>query len=388
MRSTIYLRLIHTKRMVEARGLAHRVLDKQCGKRAFCVDRLRLVSEQNRPRCNDILGKGISMRSAKIYRYTLPMDSGVVLRNTKLTEREGLVIELERDGKVGRGEIAPLPSFSVETRQQAEAQLKDVLLAWCEGVDLDDRGLYPSVAFGVSMAKLELTQTLPSQGSYQLAALCTGDPDDLLPVLNAIEGQKVAKVKVGLYEPSRDGMIVNLLLESIPDLTIRLDANRVWSLEKAQQFAKFIAPSRRSRIAFVEEPCLQPGDSFSFAIDTGIAIAWDETLQHAMRDPDFRLEDLNGAKAIIIKPTLIGSVERCQQLIEKAQSLGIKVVISSSMESSLGLTQLARLSHWLLPDEVPGLDTLNLFQTQLEVPWPNSPLPLTPLTDQTMIWKA
>ncbi len=39
-------------------------------------------------------------------------------------------------------------------------------------------------------------------------------------------GEKVAKVKVGLWEAVRDGMVVNLLLEAIPDLQLRLDANR------------------------------------------------------------------------------------------------------------------------------------------------------------------
>jgi O-succinylbenzoate synthase len=40
-------------------------------------------------------------------------------------------------------------------------------------------------------------------------------------------------------------------------------------------------------------------------------------------------------------------------------------VISSSIESSLGLTQLARIAAWLTPDTIPGLDTLNLMQAQL-----------------------
>jgi O-succinylbenzoate synthase len=157
---------------------------------------------------------------------------------------------------------------------------------------------------------------------------------------------------------------------------------------KSQKFAKKIAPSLRSRIAFIEEPCQVPGDSFSFAIDTGIAIAWDETLQHAMRKDDFKLEDLNGAKAVIIKPTLIGSIDRCIELIEKAKSLGIKAVISSSIESSFGLTQLARIAKWQLPDEVPGLDTVGLFAQQLEIPWPGCELPVTTLSEQALIWQV
>ncbi|EGU52524.1 O-succinylbenzoate synthase [Vibrio orientalis CIP 102891 = ATCC 33934] len=328
------------------------------------------------------------MRSAKLYRYELPMDSGVILREQRLKHREGFVVELSSGGDVGRGEIAPLPGFSVETMDEVYSQLVEQLELWQQGSELKLDELYPSVAFGLSMAQLELNKELPANGCYQAAPLCSGDPDELLPKLNAMTGEKVAKIKVGLYEPIRDGMLVSLFLESIPDLTLRLDANRAWSAEKAQQFAKKIAPSLRGRIAFIEEPCQVPGDSFSFAINTGIAIAWDETLQHAIRKDDFKLEDLNGAKAIVIKPTLIGSVERCIELIDRAKSLGIKAVVSSSIESSLGLTQLARFAHWQLPDEVPGLDTVGLFAQQLEIPWPSSELPVVGLSEQPLLWQS
>lgn len=328
------------------------------------------------------------MRSAKLYRYELPMDSGVILRDQRLKQREGFVVELALDGDTGLGEVAPLAGFSIETMDEAYSQLVEQLALWQQGVELNFDGLYPSVAFGLSMAQMELMQQLPQHGVYQAAPLCSGDPDELIPKLNAMSGQKVAKIKVGLYEPIRDGMLVSLFLESIPDLTLRLDANRAWSAEKAQQFAKKIAPSLRGRIAFIEEPCQVPGDSFSFAIDTGIAIAWDETLQHAIRRDDFKLEDLNGAKAIVIKPTLLGSVERCIALIQRAKELGIKAVVSSSIESSLGLTQLARLAYWQLPDEIPGLDTVGLFAQQLEVAWPGCELPLTSLSDQALIWQS
>ncbi|UUM31451.1 o-succinylbenzoate synthase [Vibrio japonicus] len=328
------------------------------------------------------------MRSAKLYRYELPMDSGVILREQRLTVREGFIVELVQDGQLGRGEVAPLPGFSLESMDEAYSQLVEQLALWQQGKELHLDELHPSVAFGISMAQLELDKILPEEGCYQAAPLCTGDPDELLPKLNAMQGDKVAKIKVGLYEPIRDGMLVNLFLESIPDLSLRLDANRAWTAEKAQQFANKIAPSLRQRIAFIEEPCQSPGDSFSFAINTGIAIAWDETLQHAIKEESFALQDLNGAKAIIIKPTVIGSVERCIGLIEKAKTLGIKAIISSSIESSLGLTQLARLAQWQLPEEVPGLDTIGLFAQQLEVAWPGCELPVSSLSEQALIWQC
>ncbi|WP_162063158.1 o-succinylbenzoate synthase [Vibrio taketomensis] len=328
------------------------------------------------------------MRTAKLYRYALPMDSGVILRDNRLKEREGFVVELGEDGRLGRGEIAPLPGFSTETLDEAYTQLIEQLAMWQRGAEIDYSELCPSVAFGLSMALLEMEDGLPIQGIYRSAPLCSGDPDELLPKLMAMEGKKVAKIKVGLYEPIRDGMVANLFLESIPDLNLRLDANRAWTKEKALKFASYITPSFRQRIEFIEEPCQLPGDSFSFAIGTGIAIAWDETLQHAVRKPDFQLDDFNGVKTIIIKPTLIGSVQLCIDLITRAKALGIKAVISSSIESSLGLTQLARFAKWQLPDEVPGLDTIGLFAKQLETPWPDVDLPLSRLSDQALIWQA
>ncbi len=329
------------------------------------------------------------MRSAKLYRYRLPMDSGVILREERLHEREGFIVEVNQDGKVGRGEVAPLPTFSVESVEEAGIQLQEQLAIWAQGGEtIDYDQLYPSVAFGLSAALAELDDLIPQEGNFFCAPLCAGDPDGLVEKLQKLPGKKVAKIKVGLYEVIRDGITVNLFLEAIPDLSLRLDANRAWTLEKAEKFASKISPSLRQRIAYIEEPCKSPRDSISFAIDTGIAVGWDETLQQSLRDPDFRLENLTGVKAIIIKPTVIGSVQRCQYLVEKAKKLGIQPVISSALESSLGLCQLARMSRWLLPDEVPGLDTLNLFKQQLEVSWPGSELPVVSLEDQEVIWHS
>lgn len=325
------------------------------------------------------------MRQAKLYRYQLPMDSGVILREQKLHTREGWIVQLEERGNVGLGEIAPLVGFSNETMEEAFVELREHLSAWINGTNFNFDDMLPSVAFGLSMAELECHNELPEQGFYEAAPLCVGDPDDLIPKLEALSGQKIAKIKVGIYEPIRDGMLVNLFLESIPELKLRLDANRAWTPEKAAKFAEYIKPSFRQRISFIEEPCKQPGQSLTFGIETGIAIGWDETLQQAAQQPDFKLEELTGAKAIVVKPTLIGSVDKCISLIKKADSLGWKAVISSSIESSIGLNQLARLAALLTPNEVPGLDTMQLFKQQLETPWPDCDLPISLLTDHDLV---
>ena len=242
--------------------------------------------------------------------------------------------------------------------------------AWREGEDpaLPD---VPSVAFGISCALAELDGSLPEAANYRAAPLCTGDPDELFALLSAMPGEKVAKIKVGLYEAVRDGMVVNLLLEAIPDLHLRLDANRAWTPLGAQQFAKYVNPAYRSRIAFLEEPCKTRDDSRAFARETGIAIAWDESL----READFAFAAEPGVRAVVIKPTLTGSLDKVREQVAAAHAAGLTAVISSSIESSLGLTQLARIAAWLTPDTVPGLDTLNLMQAQLIRQWPGSTLP-------------
>ncbi|MEI7310117.1 o-succinylbenzoate synthase [Pectobacterium carotovorum] len=323
------------------------------------------------------------MRQVTLYRYSVPMEAGVVLRNQRLKTRDGLIVRLQDGERLGWGEIAPLPEFSVETLAEAESAALEQLQSWAAGQAFSD-DLLPSVAFGLSCAQAELDQHLPQAADYRKAPLCSGDPDELFEMLQAMPGEKVAKIKVGLYEAVRDGMIVNVLLEALPDLKLRLDANRSWTRAKADGFARYVAPSLRSRIAFLEEPCKTREESREFARETGINIAWDESV----READFRVEAESGVSAIVIKPTLVGSLARCQQLVQEAHQAGLTAVISSSIESSLGLTQLARLAHWLTPDTVPGLDTLDLMQAQVIQRWPDSALPLLAAEQLDVVWQS
>ena len=248
------------------------------------------------------------MRRAQVYRWQIPMDAGVVLRERRLKTRDGFFVHLQQDEREGWGEISPLPGFSLESLDDAQSALLAWADAWREGADpaLPD---VPSAAFGISCALAELDDSLPEEANYRAAPLCTGDPDELFALLSAMPGEKVAKIKVGLYEAVRDGMVANLLLEAIPDLHLRLDANRAWTPLKAQQFAKYVNPAYRRRIAFLEEPCKTRDDSRAFARETGIAIAWDESL----REDDFEFIAEPGVSAVVIKPTLTGSLAKVRE---------------------------------------------------------------------------
>lgn len=323
------------------------------------------------------------MRKAKIYSFSLPMEAGIILRYQRLKTRDGLLICLQDGDNEGWGEISPLPEFSQETLVEATTEAIDWLTEWVKEGKISESKM-PSVAFGCSCALAELSGELPQAADYRKAPLCSGDPDDLILSLDAMGGEKVAKVKVGLYEAVRDGMVANILLEAVPELKLRLDANRSWTRAKADGFAKYVNPEYRGRIAFLEEPCKTREESLQFAADTGINIAWDESV----READFKVEAQPGVSAIIIKPTLTGSLTYCRSLVEEAHQLGLQAVISSSIESSFGLTQLARIASWLTPDTIPGLDTVSLIQSQLIRPWPQCDIPVQLLDELTVVWQS
>lgn len=325
------------------------------------------------------------MRSAQLYHYSIPLEAGVVLRDRRLKNRDGLILRLQQDGRSGLGEIAPLPGFSTESLDQAIDAVRRWLAGWLTDVlpRADDIGLpgqmLPSAAFGISCALAELAGTLPETLPGNAVPLCSGDPDQLLVILAAMPGKKMAKLKVGLYETIRDAMLVTMLLDALPDLHLRLDANRSWTLEKALHFVSYLQGPWQQRIEFIEEPCRTPAESLAFAAASAMPIAWDES----GREAGFRVQAQPGVAALVIKPGLTGSLARCQQLIDQCHAAGLTAVISSGIESSLGLTQLSRLAHWLTPQVPPGLDTLSLMQNQLIRPWPGSTLPLLSFSQLT-----
>lgn len=311
------------------------------------------------------------MRHATIYCYQLPMTSGLILREQQLTLRQGFIVRLTENSKQAWGEIAPLPGFSTESLSLAKQQLCEWVSAWQQGKTPPLEPLAPSVAFGLSMALLELENGLICEGNYQSAILCSGEMAQWQQQLNHNK-PCTAKLKIGIDPPSIEGERVAAFLQQFPLVSLRLDANRRWSLPQAVEFAEKIATPLRRQIEFIEEPCHTAVLSRQFAQQMQIAIAWDESL----REPNFTLFAEPHLAAVVIKPTLTGSVARILSLIEQAKQRGLRVVISSSLESSLALSQLARLSRQYCPESVPGLDTLNLFNAQLIRSWPGCALPL------------
>lgn len=326
-------------------------------------------------------------RSATLYRYEVPMVRDEILpMHARVPSRTGLVVCLRRDEREGWGEIAPLPGFSREPLDEAQAAAFLFLGAWVKSeVARDiDAFLPPSAAFGISCALAELDGSLPETMCCRSAFLLAGnDRAQLMSRFDGIPNEAVIKIKIGRGDPQQEGIFIHDLL-SRKNITLRLDANRAMTQKQAEIFAHCIAPTFYPRIAFIEEPCQTQEASRAFAHHTGIAIAWDESV----REHDFIVQREESVAAIIIKPTLTGSIARCRAQCQAAHGHQLAAIISSSMESTLGLTQLARIAAWLTPDTVPGLDTADALAQQVLRPWTTThATPMLTAHDLDEIWR-
>lgn len=282
-----------------------------------------------------------------LYRYSLPFRQPLMFKGQRLASREGLLVTINGQW----GEIAPLPGFSTETLAVAEAESLACLAAIQRGGKATPT--LPSVQFGFGCAQRLWPATLPAP--LPPYPLLQGAPAALLANLDNIVADWGAlpptrlKLKVARYAIEEELALINQLATRLPTTQLILDANGGWAREEAQHFCACLP---LEHIDYLEEPCAAFADTIAVAEATGVSIALDETLSHQdewVCHPQI--------KALVIKPTLIGSLNACEALVKRARAYNLRVVISSSFESDLGLGQLARLASEWAPTEPPGLDT-------------------------------
>jgi len=318
-------------------------------------------------------------RSVCIYRYRIPLCRPLQLNGNSLQQRQGLIVQLNHGSGEQFGEIAPLPGFSRESLAEAEAELLRSARLWLAGRRITPS--FPSVAFGLDCARfVSPSRRLLSQDDSPHARPCAGHTVAAIPLLSgspdAIQKRlseltatasppRLIKLKVARLALDDEITLVQQILRDHPDLRLRLDANRGWSWQQALQFARAVPASA---IDYIEEPLDNPDMLPDWFAHSGLYYALDETVQQ----PGYRFHKHSGLKALVIKPTLVGSWLRIRQLLNAAHSAGIIAVLSSSYESSLGLHHLARLARCWTPGQPPGLDTHQILSHDLLWRWPDS----------------
>ena len=326
--------------------------------------------------------------SATVYHYSLELARPLVLPQQTLMNREGLVLHLISDqGYEGFGEIAPLPGFSSETLDEAcdqalvlRYQLCDLevpesiktlnghLDRWIENLDLK-----PSVCFAVESAVLGLLaaarnvsigQLIPQQPHRQvrIAGLLSGSNDEIAVQTRDLldKGFRELKMKVA-GDPDDAIRKVKIVNDAAyGKALLHIDVNRAWDFDTAVAFGKEIGCGA---VNYIEEPFKDIRRIPEFFDETMIPVALDESIQHLTVD-DIRL--ISGVDFLVLKPTILGGIEKTKAIIDQAQSCALSTTISSSFESSLGISTLADLAGTSSHSTIAaGLDTLKWFKEDI-----------------------
>lgn len=326
-----------------------------------------------------------------LYRYDLALSGSVTLKGATLHRREGALVRLTADdGSEGWGEAAPLPGFSPESLHDATQQLRTAasllmgreifasLSMLRESPPTELARLAPSARFGLELALLNLAAA--SRGE-NLAGLLTDRPRRTVLINGLISGSMegvfasalsmreggygAVKLKVGRLGVAEDVEVVRGVGEILGDgVSLRLDANRAWGFDEAVRFAEGIAGVR---VEYVEEPLAEPARLAELARGWGLPVALDESLV------GMSPEELVGhpyARAVVLKPTLLGGVWRTLRLANEAKALGMAPVVSSSYEAGVGTGALVALAA-AVGGEPAGLDTYRaLAEDVIEHPLP------------------
>jgi len=175
-------------------------------------------------------------------------------------------------------------------------------------------------------------------------------------VLSSFPGTGTAKVKVDDFE--NGALVVESILEINPDMKIRLDVNAGWSAELAIRNLDWYYKRFGRCIEYVEQPCKSLSELAEVKKHSSIAIAADESIRKNLT-VDFT-EFSRYADIAIIKWQPIGGFKAAHALAER---IGLPVVISSALETGIGISHgLALAASFASDDRACGLGTVALFK--------------------------
>ena len=173
-------------------------------------------------------------------------------------------------------------------------------------------------------------------------------------------GCGTAKVKVA--EPGQtladDLERVEAVRDAIGPGRVRIDANGAWSVDEAVRCLKEL---ERFDLEYVEQPCATVEELAAVRRRTDVLVAADESIRRA--DDPLLVKKLDAADIAVLKVQPIGGVRAC---LEIAEQIGLPVVVSSALETSVGIAAGVALAA-AVPD-LPyacGLATVSMFTREV-----------------------
>jgi O-succinylbenzoate synthase len=182
-------------------------------------------------------------------------------------------------------------------------------------------------------------------------------------LLAARSGCHTAKVKVADASSSfaDDQARLEAVRDALgPDGRIRADANGAWDVDTA--IARIpVLDKAAGGLEYVEQPCAAVEDLATVRRRVTVRIAADESIRRAA-DP-YRVRDLEAADVAVLKVQPLGGVRACLRI---AEDIGLPVVVSSALETSVGLAAGVALAAALPELEyASGLATVGMLADDL-----------------------
>jgi o-succinylbenzoate synthase len=195
-----------------------------------------------------------------------------------------------------------------------------------------------------------------------------------MPIENAIirareavqAGYSCIKLKVGNAPPDVEIARIAAIRKAIgPDIHLRLDANEAWTLAEA---VSILSSCASYDIQYVEQPLpAQDLDGMrTLRYNMPVPIAADEAVYDL--ESARRVFAHDAAQVLILKPQLVGGLRAGMQLLSEAARHGVQCVITSTMETGIGIAGALHLAA--ASPEVTlecGLATLHLLAENLLV---------------------
>jgi len=327
----------------------------------------------------------MQIRTSRLLPYRLPLKRPWRTRRGLLNERPGWIVELTTaDGRQGYGDCAPLPEAGTENPDAAHAWLSRYL-ASVPAHDLDDAlaslplpTRTPAARHALETALLDLLSQIegmplrrrlsPDAVDALLVNASAGALDEqaLERCIELIEqGFSILKLKVGLAGVDQEIDRLGALCLRLPSqISLRLDANGAWSRNEAQRFLDGIAGLA---IESLEEPLAEPthGALRRLQDSTRIVLALDESLG---RFPSETLLTQPPVARLILKPPALGGMLPALSLAVQAARAGLQTLVTSTLESALGVQAVAQLAAALPRSTAPlaqGLATGSWFERDL-----------------------
>jgi len=248
-----------------------------------------------------------------------------------LTERQGMVWR----GAAGWAEWSPFLDYD-----GAE------LVPWLQAADEAAERGWPAPL----RTEIPVNSTIPAVGPELAYDIARAAGCHTAKVKVAERGQSLAE-DASRLEAVRDALG--------PGGKIRIDANGGWSVDDAVHAVRELA---RFDLEYVEQPCASIGELAELRrllMRSGwyLPIAADESIRRA--DDPYQVAERAAADIAVLKVQPLGGVRACLQIAER---IGLPVVVSSALETSIGIRAGLALAAAL--PELPyacGLNTVALF---------------------------